>query len=52
VDLMRREVGTAFDPDCFAALKALLSAAAPADSNEVPAAMLVPSLAADCGQAA
>ena len=52
VDLMRREVGTAFDPDCFAALKTLLSAAAPADSREVPAAVLVPALAVDCGQAA
>jgi HD-GYP domain-containing protein (c-di-GMP phosphodiesterase class II) len=52
LETMRRDVGTAFDPDCFAALKAFLSTAAPTDSSGVPAALLVPALAVDCGQAA
>jgi HD-GYP domain-containing protein (c-di-GMP phosphodiesterase class II) len=52
LEIMRREVGTGLDPDCFAALKTLLSAATPADSNQVPPALLVPALAVDRGQAA
>jgi HD-GYP domain-containing protein (c-di-GMP phosphodiesterase class II) len=52
VEIMAREVGTALDPECFGALKRVLSDTTVAASSKVPAARIVPSLATDCHQAA
>jgi putative nucleotidyltransferase with HDIG domain len=48
--IMRSQVGTSFDPDCFAALEAILTAAT--DTDQVPAAAIVKALEQDCHQAA
>jgi HD-GYP domain-containing protein (c-di-GMP phosphodiesterase class II) len=48
--IMRSQVGTSFDPDCFAALEAILTSAT--DTDQVPAAAIVPALDKDCHQAA
>lgn len=52
LNLMGREIGTAFDPDCFRALSTVLSATESPGRSETPAARLVPSLADDYIQAA
>jgi hypothetical protein len=49
---MARDVGTGLDPECFGALKRVLSDAALTSFSEVPAARIVPALATDCYQAA
>jgi putative nucleotidyltransferase with HDIG domain len=52
VEIMSREVGTGLDPECFSALKRVLSDATVTGSGEVPAARIVPALATDFYQAA
>jgi HD-GYP domain-containing protein (c-di-GMP phosphodiesterase class II) len=52
LDVMRRDVGAGVDPDCFAALKMVLSAAHPAHDVQAPAVCLVPELSEDYHQAA
>lgn len=51
--IMRRDVGTAIDPDCYAALRVVLAHQAAADEQAaVPAVSVVPALAEDYTQAA
>jgi HD-GYP domain-containing protein (c-di-GMP phosphodiesterase class II) len=52
--IMSREVGTAIDAECFAALETVLPTLTPARTSQedTPAAMCVPALAEDYGQAA
>lgn len=54
LEIMGREVGSAIDPDCYAALVSVLQTAAPARSaaDHTPAARVVADLAEDYGQAA
>jgi HD-GYP domain-containing protein (c-di-GMP phosphodiesterase class II) len=52
VEIMARDVGTGLDPECFGALKRVLSDTALTSFSEVPAARIVPALATDCYQAA
>lgn len=52
LDIMRRDVGRAFDPDCFSALCTGFADAIARDPVEVPPAQTVPALADDCHQAA
>jgi HD-GYP domain-containing protein (c-di-GMP phosphodiesterase class II) len=52
LEIMRRDVGTGIDPDCFDAITKVLSDTTGNDSAEIPAARLVPSLAEDYHQAA
>jgi putative nucleotidyltransferase with HDIG domain len=54
LDIMRREVGTAIDAECFAALQTVLPTLTPARTREegTPAAVFVPGLADDYRQAA
>jgi putative nucleotidyltransferase with HDIG domain len=54
LDIMRREVGTAIDAECFAALQSVLPTVTPARPpyEDTPAAVFVPALAEDYGQAA
>ena len=52
VEIMAREVGPGLDPECFGALKRVLSDATVTSSSDVPAARIVPALATDCYQAA
>ena len=51
LDVMGREVGTAFDPDCFSALQSVCSVLAP-PVGDVPPAERVPGLGTDNHQAA
>jgi HD-GYP domain-containing protein (c-di-GMP phosphodiesterase class II) len=52
LDIMGREVGTALDPACFDALRAVVDAPVIAAPPEVPAARLVSALSEDYHQAA
>jgi len=53
LEIMRREVGTAIDPDCFAALESVMQTApGRALSDNTPAARSVAALAEDYAQAA
>jgi HD-GYP domain-containing protein (c-di-GMP phosphodiesterase class II) len=53
LEIMGREVGTAIDPDCYAALASVLHTAPGRAANEhTPAARSVPALAEDYDQAA
>jgi putative nucleotidyltransferase with HDIG domain len=52
LDIMSRQVGTALDPECFAAIRTILLESPTADPIEVPAARIVPSLGEDYQQAA
>jgi putative nucleotidyltransferase with HDIG domain len=52
VEIMAREVGTGLDPECFEALKRVLSDATVTGSGGIPAARIVPALATDFYQAA
>ena len=50
--IMRREIGTAIDPDCFSAMNAVLLASPVIEPTEIPAATIVSALAEDYQQAA
>jgi putative nucleotidyltransferase with HDIG domain len=52
LDVMKRDVGLALDPDCFAALRVLLTTTNLAPEAVPPAVQLVPALAEDYIQAA
>lgn len=52
LDIMRRDVGTALDPDCFAALAETLADAERRHDYVAPAVQLVPALCEDYQQAA
>lgn len=52
MEILGREVGTAIDPHCFEALRAIVAEPAVAAEPEVPAARLVSALAEDYYQAA
>ena len=52
LEIMGREVGTAVDPDCYAALEGVLQTAGREPSKNTPAARSVPALAEDYDQAA
>jgi putative nucleotidyltransferase with HDIG domain len=52
LEIMGREVGSGLDPDCFEALRAVLTGARVGDPNEVPAVRIVPALREDYFQAA
>jgi HD-GYP domain-containing protein (c-di-GMP phosphodiesterase class II) len=52
IGIIGRDAGTAIDGECFAALQETHGEVAPTCPIEVPPARLVPSLAADCHQAA
>jgi hypothetical protein len=49
---MRRQVNTALDPECFAAIRTVVLTCPPAESAVVPAARIVPTLREDYQQAA
>ena len=51
IEIMGRDVGTAIDPDCFAALQTVLPAERPG-ADDVPPAKIVPVLSEDHHQAA
>jgi putative nucleotidyltransferase with HDIG domain len=50
--IMKRDVGTALDPECFAALRVVLTSDVVAPQEPLPAVQLVPALAEDYLQAA
>jgi HD-GYP domain-containing protein (c-di-GMP phosphodiesterase class II) len=53
LEVMRRDVGAALDPDCYAALRVVLAHQRVADAQAaVPAVQIVPALAEDYAQAA
>jgi HD-GYP domain-containing protein (c-di-GMP phosphodiesterase class II) len=52
LEIMRREVGTGIDPECFGFVEQILNGDTGSDPHQVPAARLVPALAEDYHQAA
>ena len=52
LEIMKRDVGTALDPDCFNALRVVLTSEVVAPPVELPAVQFVPALAEDYLQAA
>ncbi|MEQ1575127.1 MAG: HD domain-containing phosphohydrolase [Vicinamibacterales bacterium] len=52
LDIMKRDVGTGIDPDCFQALEHVLDRTPALSGAEAPAVQVVPALSEDYEQAA